>query len=67
MTEKLFDCDVCESSVVLKIGPGRKHEFRQKLLDVPDDFSIATCEECGETYMTLREAQALEEYFTALK
>lgn len=42
-------------------GPGRKREYRAgTILEVPVDHAIPTCEECGETYLTTAEAEALD-------
>lgn len=61
MTEQLFDCDRCGGRVELVAVPGRRREFRTgMMLDVPESFPIATCRQCGETYLTTEEAERLE-------
>lgn len=62
MTDILFECDRCDGPVMLKTGPGRRREFRQGItLQVPEDFPIATCAGCGETYLTTSQAQRLDD------
>ena len=62
MTAALFECDTCGGPVRTMTGPHRMREFRPGVtLEVPPDVGIATCEDCGETYLTTAEATALEE------
>jgi transcriptional regulator with XRE-family HTH domain len=61
MIEPLFDCDLCGGPVELVAVPGRTREFRTGVvLEVPATFPIATCRDCGETYLTTEEAERLE-------
>ena len=65
MTKVLFDCDLCECDVVLAGGPGRAREYRLGIvLAIPEDFPTATCQNCGETYLTGAEAEQLEAHWT---
>jgi transcriptional regulator with XRE-family HTH domain len=58
---KLFDCDQCGGAVEVMSGANRTHEYLSGVtLPVPADFAIPTCRECGETYLTTDEAEALE-------
>jgi transcriptional regulator with XRE-family HTH domain len=53
-------CQQCGGVVREKTGGDRTFEYRRGLpLPVPDDFAIATCETCGETYMTAEEYRDL--------
>ncbi len=55
-----FSCDHCGAAVVLSTGAGRTHPVRAGLsVAVPNAFPIATCQLCGETYLTTAEAEAL--------
>jgi hypothetical protein len=61
MSECMTDCDLCGGPVEMIGGAGRKRQFRPGVeLRIPDDFLIATCRECHETYLTAAEAKALE-------
>lgn len=53
-----FNCDWCGGIVTFVTGTNRT---RNNLV-VPDDFELATCENCLETYVTLEEGKQLEEY-----
>ena len=56
MVTELFDCDLCGRPVLMSTGPGR---YRCGTA-VPDDLPVATCQGCGETYLTTAEAEALD-------
>ena len=61
MTEELFDCDLCGGSVELVAMTGRSRELRAGVVfGVPESVLIATCRECGETYLTTDQAERLE-------
>ncbi len=41
-------------------GSGRKHEYRRGLaMPVPDDFTIPTCSDCGELFLSEEEYDRL--------
>src|ERR1035437_8904968 len=61
MTFKPFRCGVCGASVKSKKTPGRTREYRRGVvLPVPDDFGIPTCTGCGEEYLSVEQAEALD-------
>ncbi|HEX7604327.1 MAG TPA: helix-turn-helix transcriptional regulator, partial [Polyangiaceae bacterium] len=44
-----------------KKTPGRMREYRRGVpLPVPDDFGIPTCAGCGEEYLSVEQAEALD-------
>lgn len=56
---KVFDCQWYGAPVIKVTG---KDRYLYSSKAVPDDFPLATCQrqECGETYLTLAEAQEIE-------
>jgi hypothetical protein len=61
MKERLPDCGLCGGRVAYRTGLGRTHEYLPGVvLAVPNDFAIATCQKCGERYLTSAESEALE-------
>lgn len=61
MSEPTFDCDLCGGAVESRTGPGRVREFRSGvMLDIPADFPVLTCSECGEMYLSAEESADLE-------
>lgn len=52
----LFYCDVCNGPVLPHNGPGR---YLGGSVRVPDDFTTATCEDCGQVYTTAQEEELL--------
>lgn len=62
MTERLLDCDLCGADVVETSGPGRTYQYLPCVsLGIPDDMTIPTCVDCGETYLNDSEARALDD------
>lgn len=58
---KPFRCGECGSLVKALKRRGRTREYRRGvLLPVPDDFPIPTCVGCGEEYLSVAEAEALD-------
>ena len=53
-----FACGACGERVTAKTGPGRT--YSRERLPVPDDFRIPTCTGCGEEYLSVERAEALE-------
>ena len=53
-----FNCDWCGGIVRFVTGFNR---IRNNLA-VPDDFELATCENCLETYVTSEEIKQLEAF-----
>lgn len=61
MTFKPFRCGFCGALVKAKKAAGRTHDYRRGVpLPVPADFPIPTCSGCGEEYMSVEQARALE-------
>lgn len=57
--EILFDCDTCGGDVVMQTEPGRTKIIKGKSYEIPQDFGMATCQDCGETYMSINESTEL--------
>ena len=61
MTATEMECVQCGGMVRPLAGSGRMFEYRPGIsLEIPVDFSVSTCELCGETYLTDRDAAELE-------
>jgi len=61
MTLEPFHCGICGASVESKTGTGRMREYRRGVpLPVPDDFGMPTCTGCGEEYLSVEQAEALD-------
>ena len=59
---KPFRCGECGATVKRKTGPGRVREYRRGVpLPIPSGFAIPTCTACGEEYLSLEEAQRLDD------
>ena len=54
----LFLCEQCGGIVRFATGTNRT---RNNLV-IPDDFELATCENCLETYITTDEGKQLEKF-----
>jgi hypothetical protein len=56
-------CDLCGGVVEMKTGEAHMfgHWANGSLCFLPENVSVATCTECGETYMTVEELQQLTE------
>ena len=60
-SDTIFDCGECGGPVAMLGGLGRKYGYKIGIeLPIPQDWLIATCRECGETYFTSAEIEALE-------
>lgn len=56
-----FECDLCAGELRVCCGAGRHREFRAGIeLEIPKDFPVLTCMECGELYLSAQESAELE-------
>lgn len=56
-------CSECGGKVELKGGENRRREFRRGMfLDIPDDFLIPQCIDCGEEFMIPEVSKELDNY-----
>lgn len=56
-----FRCGNCGDKVEMVAGKGRTREYRFGLqLPIPDDALIPTCRGCGETWLSVEDAAALD-------
>lgn len=55
-----MECDNCGGRIEMVRTKGRVHEYRPgHRLPVPEEFPIATCERCQESYLSVAEAELL--------
>jgi len=60
MNNKSFDCHICSGRVDFITKSDREILWYPNIkVKIPNDFPIATCDKCGEMYLSLDECEQL--------